>query len=348
MRINRNNYEAYFVDYLEGNLDEHLVDEFIEFIKLNPDLKEELDLFESVSAVPEHISFNKKQALYKEKYDSEKEFDTAAIAQIEGDLSEKDNADFEGYLSSHPEKKKEILLFGKTILKPDFSIVFTQKEKLYKRGLKRTLLLWTSSAAAVLILALAIFSLEKNPDEPILSENTITEIEKGDGIEDTKPVEKEIKTVPVEDKKKEPIKKKETEAKPDVKKTIPKKENKKSIRETTKGRVEHDDIAMRVPHEIPSELKAITASIEVPVYTASMATMTLVFPEYYDDEWLLADQVKEKISLKRFSRAGLNLFTSLSNERFSYQTNKKGKVTEYKYDSRLLAFSIPGKKAQPE
>ena len=44
MKINRNNYEAFFIDYLEGNLDEKMVDDFIEFLQQNPDLKEELSV----------------------------------------------------------------------------------------------------------------------------------------------------------------------------------------------------------------------------------------------------------------------------------------------------------------
>ena len=95
MQINRENYEAYFIDYLEGNLDELLVDDFIEFIKLNPDLKEELDLFESLEAIPENIAFENKEGLYKEKYDAETAFNDAAVACLEGDISEGEKSDFE-------------------------------------------------------------------------------------------------------------------------------------------------------------------------------------------------------------------------------------------------------------
>ena len=42
MKINRNNYEVFFMDYLDGNLDESVVNDFIEFLQKNPDLKEEL------------------------------------------------------------------------------------------------------------------------------------------------------------------------------------------------------------------------------------------------------------------------------------------------------------------
>ena len=107
MKINRNNYEAFFIDYLEGNLDERLVDDFIEFLQQNPDLKEELSLFEPISIGHEEITFNKKELLFKEKYDAENVFNQAAVASVEGDISAMEKIEFENYLSAHPEKQKE-------------------------------------------------------------------------------------------------------------------------------------------------------------------------------------------------------------------------------------------------
>ena len=114
MKITRQNYEAYFIDYLEGNLDEQLVDVFIDFLQQNPDLKEELELFSAVTAVPESLTFNKKKTLYHEKYDLESEFNEAAVARLEGDLSAQEMLDFDAYVLSHPEKQEDIDLFDKT------------------------------------------------------------------------------------------------------------------------------------------------------------------------------------------------------------------------------------------
>ena len=127
MKINRNNYEAFFIDYLEGNLDEKMVDDFIEFLQQNPDLKEELSLFETVSVEQEEITFNKKELLLKEKFDVEKVFNEAAIAIVEGEISSSEKTEFENYLSTHPEKQKEAELFSYTKLHPDQSIVFSHK-----------------------------------------------------------------------------------------------------------------------------------------------------------------------------------------------------------------------------
>ena len=49
MKINRNNYEKWFVDYLDGILDENSEQELHFFLKANPDLAEELESVGNVS-----------------------------------------------------------------------------------------------------------------------------------------------------------------------------------------------------------------------------------------------------------------------------------------------------------
>lgn len=348
MKINRNNYEAYFIDYLEGTLDERLVDQFLEFIKLNPDLKEELALFETVSAVPEEISYTKKERLYKEKYDSEKEFDNAAVAKLEGDLSENDKFEFDLYLAEHPEKKQEAALFAHTKLIADESVVFAKKNKLYHKPLGKTILLWSGRVAAVLVLALVVFSLINKNFQEVIPENQLAEVEKVKENK-TETTVQEVKKTPVEEKKKVNPKKAELAPKQELKKEIPEKKPAHSIRETTKGRLEEDVVISRIPVEVPAELKGITASLNVHTPKARMGTMYLEYPDYYpEDEMLLADKVKEKFNIGKITKAGLNLAISVSNERFTYETNEQGKVVEYNYDSRLLAFSIPGRNSKPE
>jgi hypothetical protein len=96
-----------------------------------------------------------------------------------------------------------------------------------------------------------------------------------------------------------------------------------------------------------AQLERVQTNIinELPV--AKLEPMYIIIPSVETpDEYLLVDRIKdrtgiEKVSLEKITKAGLNLFASLSNEKFRYQTNKTGKVTEIIYDSRLLAFTIP-------
>jgi len=344
MEINRTNYEAYFIDYLEGNLNEGLVDSFIEFLKLNPDLKEELEMYEPVSVIPSSVAFGNKIDLYKEKYDSEEEFDQAAIASLEGNLSEETEQEFKQYVSSHPEKQKDLALFNETILKADESIVFNQKNILYKKPLGKTILLWTSRVAAVLVLAVAVFSLLKKEPAIVNQENQLAKTEQNIEKQEITPANKTEITETIQTEI--PVQKEENKSKPIVPATN--NEIKSVAPAVTTPSKNENALPKRVPMYLLEKMNTLTASVDVQNTKTSLGIMYINYPENSYEEEFLADRVKEKINVNRITKAGLNLVTSISNERFTYETDKDGKVTEYSYDSRLLAFSIPGRRSSPE
>jgi len=348
MKINRNNYEAFFIDYLEGNLDEKLVDDFIEFLQQNPDLKEELSLFETVSIGQEEITFSKKELLLKEKYDIENEFNQAAIARLEGDISESENTEFENYLSTHSDKQKEAELFNKTKLQPDKSLVFSKKKKLFRYSAGRTVLLWTSRVAAILIVALTVYIFIENLSNNSVPESQLASVEKEADKKDNAPATKELPAK--NDKQEDPKTIKEEPVKPVIKKNEPKRNQTKIIRENSQGRLINDDLAvLRKDIETPDPIKTITASLSVQLPEAELVPVTFPLPVYTEpvfEERLLVDVVKEKtgfegINFNKIAKAGLSLVANLSNEKLNYETNNEGKVTEVSFDSRLLAFSIP-------
>lgn len=349
MKITRDNYEVYFLDYLEGNLDENLVDDFIDFLRQNPDLKAELETVAPVKVELENVIYWGKDKLYKEKFDLEPEFNRAAVALMEGDLQENEIAEFEKYLSTHPEKQKEAALFEKTRLKADESIVFKKKHKLYHYSAGKTILLWSTRIAAVLVLAFMVYRVADN----ISNQNSIPESQVAVTEKKTKPEPVETPaTIPQKPEKKEetaPIDKKVAEP---LKKVAPKTEPVKSLRENTRGRMEHEKIAeARVPLEIPEKLPVRSASISVQKPEMALAQMKITpqeTPGKIHEERLLADVVKEKtgigsLSLNKVAKAGLNLVSNVSNEKFNFETNSDGQITELNFDSRLLAFTIPTK-----
>ncbi len=348
MKITRDNYEVYFLDYLEGNLDENLVDDFIDFLRQNSDLKAELEMLAPVKVELENIIFRGKNKLYKEKFDLEPEFNRAAVARLEGDLQKNEIAEFEKYLSIRPEKQKEAALFEKTRLKADESIIFKKKNKLYHYSTGKTILFWSTRIAAVLVLAFMVYRVADN----ISTQNIIPESQVAVSEKKTIPVPSEPANIPQKPEKKEetlPVDKNVAEP---LKKAVPKTEPVKSLRETTKGRMDHERIAeVRIPVEIPEKLPGRNASLSIPHTDVALAQMKITLPEtpaQIYEERLLADVVKEKtgignLSLNKVAKAGLNLVANVSNEKFSFDTNTDGQITELNYDSRLLAFSIPTK-----
>jgi len=66
MKINRDNYEAYFLDYYEGQLSPDMIEEVMLFVKQNPELKNIFDEFEAISLVADQdIVFDNKSSLKK-------------------------------------------------------------------------------------------------------------------------------------------------------------------------------------------------------------------------------------------------------------------------------------------
>lgn len=361
MKINRNNYEAYFIDYQEGNLDESLVNEFIQFIRQNPDLKEEMELLNSVTLPVEEMEFAPKNKLYREKYDVEKEFDRAAIAKMEGDLPEKEQVAFEDYLSRHHKKQQEAALFSKTKLEADKSVSYRHKNRLYHRSKSKVVILWASRVAAVVLLAITAYALVDRSTVSLKNQVTIAENEsetinkKAAPVTSEEPIAEsaEIKNVPDKKSVNKEVKQAEIKTLPPVKieEAQPKS---KSLRDNHRAKIEHEQIAaVRLPVEVPAKLGAISASLPAHSEPVEMGAMNKYVsqPEPLlpaKEERYIADVIKEKtgidkLSLNKIKKAGLNLVSTISKENFTYETDNEGEITEVIFDSRLLAFSIPTK-----
>ncbi len=164
-RINRNNYESYLIDLMEGNLDARTTGEVMLFLDANPDIKEEFAEFEHVEVEPVELIFKDKSALKQKEVlpvgsVSEENYETKFIAYYEHDLTLPERKDVEQFVKLNPDLKNEFVFFGKLIISKDKSIVFAGKENLYKRR-KAIPLFWISSAAAVLLVLVSVAGLLK-------------------------------------------------------------------------------------------------------------------------------------------------------------------------------------------
>ncbi|OFX35248.1 MAG: hypothetical protein A2X08_07360 [Bacteroidetes bacterium GWA2_32_17] len=133
MKINRINYELYFVAYLDNNLSHSDMLELMAFLVQNPDLEEELNLVKDIKLEPETICFDAKNSLKKKNEEIEitkEKFDELCIGKIENTLNKEEKILLERYIKLNPELEKEFKLFELTILQPDLSVEFTSKESL--------------------------------------------------------------------------------------------------------------------------------------------------------------------------------------------------------------------------
>jgi hypothetical protein len=174
MKFTRENFELYVIDYLEGKLTGNDHELFLQFLKENPDISNEIEETGKIQLQPIDIKFHSKNNLKKNTglSKSDNESDNLFIAFLEGDLESTEKKKFETWLTDNPDKLIEFELFRKSRLMPDLNIVFNAKSKLKRLTLiqKRIRLISAISAAAVIILAV-IFTINRG----FLSNDLITE-----------------------------------------------------------------------------------------------------------------------------------------------------------------------------
>lgn len=345
MTLTRDNYESYFLDYLEGKLEEDQIDRFLDFLEQNPDLKQELLLLEPVSIPEEKVVFSGKEFLYHSEEDAQTAFGLQALAYLEDDLEQDSRTAFESYLASHPELQKDYERYTKTRLVPDTGIVFPDKHSLYRKSGSVVWMNWLARAAAVVLLLWGISSVLQTGTTPVLQKT-------GQELAAISP------------KQAPPVKKTETGKKtPQTSAPVyrntgkePGPEKPKGLREQSRGFREEIRPSASEPADRDvtalALLSPLLAQLEVEPGPNQLAVSRSVNVEKINDpskimtlEEFLASKAKkvgnESLqSAQRFMRAGLGLASELSGERIGY-TVKDGKISSLDFDSKLLAFSIP-------
>lgn len=341
MEINRNNYEIFFMDYLDGNLSGNEIDQFLDFVEQNPDLKDELSGIEELKLPDETIGFSNKQSLYKSGRQKSGTENFTAVAYMEGDLSDLETKLFMKHLEFHPEQTKDLELLMKTRLQADESIVFPAKSKLYRKTIGQQFIFWGTRVAAIWVVMFAFWTIfnisnEKNiiENHQALVENTEIQTGKPEIIEAPKPEMAEVKII-----------------------TTPTSEIKKSkslvlpVEEVTKVESSQDRKAenMELLRPIFAQLEPVRQSNETILAEMQADAKTENSPEkYYTVNSYFVEKVLkikrgDNSEHKSLFESGLDLASNVSGERIQYET-EQGKVSKISFDTRLLAFSIPIKK----
>ena len=161
MKINRHNYEEFFLLYVDNELsseDRRMVEGFVQ---LHPDLNEELELLSQFKFTPDNdIVFDNKEELLKvngETPVSLNNYEESLLSYIDNELTEQQRIAVEQFVNTNPAAKKELELLQQTKLQPE-TILFAYKESLYRKEEKvRSLpVRWWRAAAAILILTLGL------------------------------------------------------------------------------------------------------------------------------------------------------------------------------------------------
>jgi len=165
-KITRNNYEEFFIDYFDGNLDNHQVAELMLFLAQNNDLDKEFNKFEFVELKEKKISFDFKKSLKKQDNTiTGNVFADKCIDKIENNLNEEQIISFNNEIRFNIPKKNELEKYKQTIIKPNLSIKYSEKDKLKKSTFKVAKFKRVYQYAAILIAIILSYTLIENNTE---------------------------------------------------------------------------------------------------------------------------------------------------------------------------------------
>ena len=123
-KINQHNYEAFYLDYLEGNLSAETTAQLLLFLENNPVLKSELEEFELVelNANPD-VKFDKETLRQNINKSNVEDY---IIASIENEIETEDALELTDYLNNSAEAMALAERYEKTILSKQ-KILFPKK-----------------------------------------------------------------------------------------------------------------------------------------------------------------------------------------------------------------------------
>ncbi|MDD2197462.1 MAG: hypothetical protein PHW91_09800 [Bacteroidales bacterium] len=168
MDINRDNYEFFLIDYIDGNLTAKQLEAVENFLWLNPDLKNELEGLSKHILKPDSQTYKDKFTLKRTDYSVvglENEFDYLCIANLENDIDDEEGIKLNVIVNSNKNKAKDYSDYLNTKLLPNKEISYQQKSKLKRFtlfGYTRKQIIYFSSAAALLLLLVTLFDYNTN------------------------------------------------------------------------------------------------------------------------------------------------------------------------------------------
>ena len=152
--INRNNYEEFFLLYVDDELDEASKTAVENFVQQNPDLTTEFAmLMQTKSVAHEPVSFDKEFLLRTEGNSiNELNHQEYFLLYIDNELSAAKREEVEMYVLQHPKLQDEFTTLKQAVLVPQ-TVSYGDKKDLYRTEQRRTIYLkpWRLAVAAVFI-----------------------------------------------------------------------------------------------------------------------------------------------------------------------------------------------------
>jgi hypothetical protein len=366
MKPDRTNYEIWLVDYLDGNLDGVQQGELFSFLNENPDLMEEVEGMSAIPLPSTEVSFRNKNSLKKEAYElTDTQFDLLCAASLENDLRAEQKSELDQAISADAERRKTSDLFLKTKLVPP-QYTFRYKNRLKRltpvQKVIRISAIGLSAAATVLIM----FTILRNPVVDNVEMATGNrQVLKSAGDQDKRDERTDLQAATAVPEKKEAVKVRAAGSLIEkINETVSAEmrllsENKAVGDTSLPGAEIRENNIFKIGGltEVPQE----NVSPEI-----SLVTMNLTPVDPFNDEEgnavgnffakivrekILKSKTPEKGNLKAYevADAGLTGINKLfgSNMTLKRSTDEKGEVKSVYFNSKILKFNAPLKKAEP-
>jgi hypothetical protein len=194
--ITRDNYEAYFVMYVDDELSAADRKAVENFIQQHSDLEEELVMLQqSVLHADEHIVFEQKELLFKNSAApilvNENNYEQYFVLYGDDELTNEEKDKVEQFVYHHPQYQVEFELIQQSRLVPDNSLTFPDKAYLYRTEEDESRVVafpwWrlTTAAIALLVIGSLAWYISVHTGQP---EVAIVPATKSSGDSNTKPV----------------------------------------------------------------------------------------------------------------------------------------------------------------
>lgn len=161
--ITRENYEEFFLLYVDNELPPPARSAVERFVADNPDLKEEWEALLQCRVHPDQEpEFHDKDALLQ--------YETSLLSYVDGELDEPEQKRVEEWMQAHPERLVALQQLLMTVSHPDPSVVFPDKDTLYRGRRRRVVLIpWMRAGIAAAVMgAVALLVLSRqHPQGPV-------------------------------------------------------------------------------------------------------------------------------------------------------------------------------------
>jgi hypothetical protein len=160
MHINRDNYESWFLLYIDAELSAAEQQEVEAFVAAHPDLKAELDLLLDTRLTDDtHVAFDKSILLRSEQTAiNSNNYEEQFLLYVDEELDASSKAAVETFVLQHPEKQDTFTLLKQTKLEPE-QIIFPDKASLYREEQKERPVMfmqWRRLAVAAALIGMAV------------------------------------------------------------------------------------------------------------------------------------------------------------------------------------------------